>query len=764
MAEKKSGPRALRYSGFTKDVERVAKLEHGDPHNVLGIHQAKEGVVVRCYRPEAEGVKVLRQQGPPLAMEKIHKAGIFEGVFAGETETFAYQLQVDYGGGAVFTIRDPYAFLPTLGDLDLHLASEGKHERLHEKLGAHVHVYGEVHGVSFAVWAPMARGVSVVGAFNHWDGRLHAMRHLGKSGIWELFIPEIDEGSAYGYEIAPIKGERFFKMDPYAFATKAPPAMISIVHAPKHQWQDAEWMAHRTDIKPLAAPMAVYECHLGSWRRVPEENNRSLNYRELANTLPEYLQEMGFTHVELLPPAEHPFGGSWGYQVSAYFAPTARFGKPDDLRYLIDRLHQKGIGVIIDWVPAHFPRDKEALARFDGTALYEHEDPRQGAHPDWGTLVYNYCRPEVRNFLIDNALFWLEQYHVDGLRVDAVASMLYLDYSRKAGEWIPNKHGGRENLEAIEFLKELNEVVQARFPGVMTIAEESTAWPMVTKPGYLGGLGFTFKWNMGWMHDNLSYFAKDSIFRKFFHRLLTFGMLYAYSEKFVLPLSHDEVVHLKKSLLLKMPGDEWKMFANLRCLYAYMWAFPGKKLLFMGGEFGQRHEWNHDSSLEWHLLEDPYHQGVHQLMRDLNRIYGSEKPMWEADYDPAGFKWIDVNNADENVVAFARWDAGEKRCIVVAANFSPIPRPGYRIGLPNRGVYKEILNTDSEFYGGSNVGNGGEILAQPISLHGFDWSAELTLPPLAVVYFKPEAEPEAEPESRGELSKESTEPSAPEEP
>ncbi|MBI4869931.1 MAG: 1,4-alpha-glucan branching enzyme, partial [Candidatus Wallbacteria bacterium] len=488
---KKPAIRSIRFSTFTKELERLVKLEHIDPHTLLGIHQVKEGVAIRCLRPEAEGVKVIAEGRPPTAMNKIHKAGVFEVLFERETATFAYQLAVDYGGGAVFTIRDPYAFMPTLGDLDLHLVAEGKHYKLHEKLGAHIHVYGEVSGVSFAVWAPTARGVSVVGAFNHWDGRLHAMRRLGESGIWELFIPDVDDGTAYGFEVAPTKGPRFFKMDPYGFATKAPPAMISIVHSPKHVWQDAAWLEKRAASKALTEPMAIYECHLGSWRRIPDENNRSLTYRELAATLPDYLHDMGFTHVEFLPPAEHPFGGSWGYQVSAYFAPTARFGKPDDFRYLVDKLHEKGIGVLIDWVPAHFPRDKEALARFDGTAVYEHLDPRQGAHPDWGTLVFNYGRNEVRNFLIDNALFWMEQYHVDGLRVDAVASMLYLDYSRKAGEWIPNKHGGRENLEAIEFLKELNEAVQKQFPGAVTIAEESTAWPMVTKPVYLGGLGFT---------------------------------------------------------------------------------------------------------------------------------------------------------------------------------------------------------------------------------------------------------------------------------
>ncbi|MBI4871654.1 MAG: 1,4-alpha-glucan branching protein GlgB, partial [Candidatus Riflebacteria bacterium] len=635
---------SLRPRGFNSDLARIVALDHRDPHSVLGMRLCDQGVVVRCFRPEAEWVRVLSDGRDPMPMERIHTAGVFEALFKDVNSVFPYRVEVCYGAGGTYTLRDPYAFWPTLGELDLHLAAEGRHERLHEKLGAHVQTIDGVAGVAFAVWAPMAKSVSVVGEFNRWDGRLHAMRTLGTSGIWEIFVPDVSEGCPYNFEICPMEGARFLKMDPYSFQTLPPPKTVSVVSSPHHQWQDADWMAKRATRDPLKSPMAVYELHLGSWRRGPE--NRWLTYRELADSLPDYLADLGFTHVEMLPPAEHPFGGSWGYQVGAYFAPTARYGSPDELRLLIDRLHQKGIGVICDWVPAHFPRNPEALGRFDGTALYEHLDPRQGAHPDWGTFVFNYGRNEVRNFLIDNALFWLERYHIDGLRVDAVASMLYLDYSRKQGEWVPNKYGGRENLEAIAFLRELNEAVRAHHPGAITIAEESTAWPMVSKPAYLGGLGFNFKWNMGWMHDNLEYFQSDPVFRKFVHRLLTFGMLYAYSENFVLPLSHDEVVHLKRSLLGKMPGDDWQRYANLRALYAYMWAYPGKKMLFMGGELAQEREWNHDVELQWELLEKPLHRGVQLLFKDLNRHYKANPAFWQADHDSAGFKWIDCNNAD----------------------------------------------------------------------------------------------------------------------
>ena len=734
---KPTGPTPYRPTGFEDELARVVTLDCRDPHNILGLHVTDQGVAVRCFRPEAEWVRVLPEGRAPVEMTRLRPEGVFEALFAGENKVFPYQLEICYGSGGTYTLRDPYAFWPTLGELDLHLATEGRHERLHEKVGAHLQTIDGVPGVSFAVWAPTARGVSVVGKFNNWDGRLNAMRHLGGSGFWEIFIPDVGEGAHYGYEIAPTQGPRFFKMDPFSFETKAPPATISIVSRPHHEWQDKSWMEKRAKRDPLKSPMSIYELHLGSWRRVAAENNRSMTYRELADTLPDYLADLGFTHVEMLPPAEHPFGGSWGYQVSAYFAPTARYGRPDDFRLLIDRLHEKGIGVILDWVPAHFPRDPEALGRFDGTALYEHLDPRQGAHPDWGTFVFNYGRNEVRNFLIDNALFWLEQYHIDGLRVDAVASMLYLDYSRKQGEWIPNKYGGRENLEAIAFIRELNETVRTHHPGVMTIAEESTAWPAVSRPVYTGGLGFTFKWNMGWMHDNLEYFSKDPLFRKFFHRLLTFGMMYSYSENFVLPLSHDEVVHLKKSLMGKMPGEDPLKLANLKALYAYMWAYPGKKMLFMGAELAQGREWNHDSGLDWFMLDKPGHRGVQLLIKDLNRHYKQEPALYQADHDPVGFKWIDCNNADENVIALTRWDAEETSPIVCVCNFSPVVRKEYRLGLPLRGDYTEILNTDSEFYGGTNTGNAGTIRAQPISSHGLDWSAPLTLPPLGVVWLKP---------------------------
>ncbi len=739
----------LHPDNLSQELERILSLSHHDPHGVLGIHLTSGGVVIRSYRPEAEKIRVLIQGREPVEMDRLHENGIFQAIFRYDDQPFPYQLEVSYPGGATFTIRDPYAFLPTLGDLDLHLAQEGLHQGLHHKLGAHPQTLDGVPGVSFAVWAPTAQSVSVVGEFNRWDGRLHAMRHLKASGFWEIFIPDTGDGTEYLYEITPQVGVRFLKMDPYGFATRPPPAMMSVVFSSRYKWKDTRWLQERKKRNALTSAMNIYEVHMGSWRRVAEEKDRSLTYAELARELPAYVKEMGFSHVELLPPAEHPFGGSWGYQVSNYFSPTARYGSPDDLRLLIDAFHEAGIGVIIDWVPAHFPKDEKALALFDGTALYEHLDPRQGSHPDWGTLVFNYGRPEVKNFLIDNALFWIDEYHVDGLRVDAVASMLYLDYSRKDGEWVANKFGGRENLEAIDFMKELNDAVRDRYPGVMVIAEESTSWPMVSRPTHLGGLGFNLKWNMGWMHDNLEYFSRDPLFRKFIHTKLTFGMFYAYSENFILPLSHDEVVHMKGSLLGKMPGDGWLKFANLRAMLAYMWGHPGKKLLFMGAELGQIREWNHDGSLDWHLLEDPAHAGMHLLMRDLNRLYRTEPAFWEADFDPVGFKWIDVNNADENVVAFIRFDAKGGKPIIGVANFAPVLRESFRIGVPGRGMYREVLNTDAECYGGSNEGNSGQVKAKPVSSHGHDWCLDVKLPPLSVIYLKPEApEPEAPEEFR----------------
>ncbi|MGA9520174.1 MAG: 1,4-alpha-glucan branching protein GlgB, partial [Myxococcaceae bacterium] len=571
---------------------------------------------------------------------KAVRGGVWEARIKDRKEIFRYMLQVRYPGDRVFTLPDPYSFLPTLGDIDLHLIGEGRHEKLWTKLGAHPLHHQGASGVAFAVWAPTAAGVSVVGDFNSWDGRIHPMRQMGASGVWELFVPEVGEGMRYKFEVRPShEGPPLLKADPFAFRTEVPPLTASVVHDLAHYtWQDEAWMAERAKRDPLGEPMSIYELHLGSWRHVVEDGNRPLTYRELASTLGDYLQHMGFTHVELLPIAEHPFGGSWGYQITGYYSPTARFGHPDDVRYLIDHLHQRGIGVIVDWVPGHFPKDAHGLARFDGTALYEHQDPRQGTHPDWGTLVFNFGRNEVRNFLVANALFWLEEYHVDALRVDAVASMLYLDYSRGPGQWVANRWGGRENEEAIAFLREVNDTIRRKHPGVVTMAEESTAFPRVSQPTSEGGLGFHFKWNMGWMHDTLIYASKDPIYRRFHHNNMTFGLLYAFSENFILPLSHDEVVHGKGSLLGKMPGDEWQKFANLRALYGWMWAHPGKKLLFMGGEFGQGPEWSESTSLPWDQTHHWGHAGVQSLVADLNRAYKQERALWEQDFHPSGFQ------------------------------------------------------------------------------------------------------------------------------
>ena len=713
-------------------IDHVVAGTSGDPHHVLGVHDG----VVRAWRPGATSMRVLVDGAGPVEMERVREEGLFEAKLPSGASD-AYRLEAVYGGGDAHVHDDPYRFWPTLGELDLYLLGEGRHRDMWRVLGAHVRDHQGVRGVSFAVWAPNARSVRVVGDFNLWDGRLHPMRSLGSSGIWELFVPGVEPGSRYKYELLTTAGDVILKADPLAFAAEEPPGTASVVCETSYQWRDEQWLSRRDSTDRLTQPMSVYELHLASWRRVPDDGDRSLTYRELAEQLPEYVAEMGFTHVELMPVAEHPFGGSWGYQVSSYFAPTSRFGTPDDFRALVDALHERGIGVIVDWVPAHFPRDDWALARFDGTALYEHEDPRKGAHPDWGTLVFNFGRNEVRNFLISNALYWVEEFHIDGLRVDAVASMLYLDYSRKEGEWIPNQFGGRENLEAVDFLKEMNEEVYGRHPGVMTIAEESTAWPAVSRPTYVGGLGFGFKWNMGWMHDTLEYFSKDPIHRRYHHNDLTFGLLYAFTENFVLPLSHDEVVHGKGSLLNKMPGDRWQQHANLRALFAWMWAHPGKQLVFMGAELAQDREWSHDRSLDWHLLDDPSHRGVHELVRCLNRTYVGEPALWERDFAGDGFRWIDAGDVENNVLSFLRLSADGSRALACIANLSPVPRYAYRIGLPRAGEWREVLNTDALEYGGSGVGNNGAAWAGDNPWHGLPFSAELTLPPLGVLWLTP---------------------------
>ena len=659
-------------------------------------------------------------------LEPADTDGLFEGVVPKAKLPLAYELEVDYGEGGTFRVQDPYRFSPTLGELDLHLAGEGRHEEIYARLGAHVIEHEGVRGHRRSrSGRPPRRPSRWSATSTAGTRRLHPMRALGSSGIWELFIPEVGAGTNYKYEITGPDGDHFDKADPYAFQAEHPAEdrlgrarARSTTGATRSGWSGA------TRARRSSEPMSVYEVHLGSWRLNPLEDNRSLTYLELADELAAYAKDMGFTHLELLPVMHHPFRGSWGYQVTGYYAPSPRFGSPDDFREFVDRLHRHGLGVILDWVPAHFPRDEFALARFDGTALYEHADPRRGAHPDWGTLVFNYGRHEVRNFLVANALFWMREYHVDGIRVDAVASMLYLDYSREAGEWVPNEFGGREDLDAVSFLKELNEVLFAREPGVISAAEESTAWPGVSRPTYLGGLGFGFKWNMGWMHDTLEYFQQDPIYRRYHHHELTFSLVYAFTENFILPLSHDEVVHGKGSLINKMPGDPWQKRANLRALYAFMWAHPGKKLLFMGQEFAQEAEWSHERSLDWHLLESPEHSGIQALVRDLNRNYKETPALWELDFDGAGFWWLEPNDAESNVVAFGRVSQGQRRVLLFVANLSPVPRGPYRLGLPRPGRWVEAINTDSTYYGGTDTGNlrrrrgGGDPVARPGVLGG----------------------------------------------
>jgi 1,4-alpha-glucan branching enzyme len=625
-----------------------------------------------------------------------------------------------------------------LTDYDKYLIAQGTHERIYDKLGAHLIEQNGQTGVHFAVWAPNARRISVVGEFNKWKGSKHQMQP-SESGIWTLFVPGLPEYTLYKYHIETRNGYTFDKSDPCGFFMEQPPKTASIVvNLDRYQWGDHDWVSRRTQHQALDRPISIYEVHLGSWRREPDEKwgLRYLTYREMAQQLIPYVLDMGYTHIELLPIAEHPFDGSWGYQVLGYFAPTSRFGTTEDFMYFVDQCHQHNIGVILDWVPAHFPKDGAGLNFFDGTHLYSHADPRQGEHRDWGTLIFNFGRNEVRSFLISNALFWIDKYHIDGLRVDAVASMLYLDYSRKEGEWVPNIYGGRENLEAISFIRKMNEVVHGVFPGVLTIAEESTSWPMVSRPTYVGGLGFSLKWNMGWMHDTLRYMSKEPIHRKYHHNDMTFGMLYAFHENFVLPLSHDEVVHGKGSLLTKMSGDEWQKFANLRAYLGFMWAYSGKNLLFMGGDLAQWQEWNHDRGLEWEALKAPNHQGMHRYVKDLNQLYKAEPALYENDFDWNGFKWIEANDSDNSTLAFMRMAKSRDEFIVVINNFTPIPRQGYRIGVPKPGYYREILNSDSEYYWGSNIGNNYGVNTDNIATHGYPHSLSLTLPPLATLWFK----------------------------
>ncbi len=717
-------------------LAQIAAGAHWNPHSVLGAHLHDGALTIRTVRPLATSVVVVTADGRGYAM--THEQDGIWVVVLPSAEVVDYRLDVTYDDVPTVRFDEPYRHLPTIGEIDLHLINEGRHEQLWDALGAHVRSFdgpmGTSSGVSFAVWAPNAQAVRAIGDFNHWNGRGHTMRSLGGSGVWELFVPGVAAGARYKFEILGKDGGWRQKADPMAFGTEVPPSTASVVIDSSYAWGDAAWMTERASRDVHNSPMSTYEVHLGSWRQ-------GLSYRELADQLVGYVKDLGFTHVELMPVAEHPFGGSWGYQVTSYYAPTSRFGSPDDFRHLVDALHQAGIGVILDWVPAHFPKDEWALARFDGQPLYEYADPRKGDHPEWGTHVFDFGRTEVRNFLVANAIYWLEEFHIDGLRVDAVASMLYLDYSRKDGEWVPNMYGGREHLEAVSFLQEANATAYKRCPGVVTIAEESTAWPGVTRPTHVGGLGFGLKWNMGWMHDSLNYIAKEPIHRQYHHHQMTFSLMYAFSENFCLPVSHDEVVHGKGSLLRKMPGDRWQQLANVRAYLAFMWAHPGKQLIFMGVELGQEAEWAESRSLDWWLEETPWHAGLQQLVRDLNRVYQATPALWEVDFAPEGFEWIDANDSAHNTFSFIRWNKARTQPLVAITNFSGVPDENYRVGLPYAGRWREVLNSDAGYYSGSGVGNLGVVQAEQIEWHGRPASAQLRVPPLGAVWLVREDEP-----------------------
>lgn len=718
----------------------------GDPFAVLGMHQAlnTDGnafIFIRTMQPQAKMVEVVDPiKGQTLGvMDKIDEKGLFQLAFKEKEDFFNYRLKITLFDDTQYIMDDPYRFLPVLGDLDLYLYNEGTHYKSYERLGAHLIKHQDVDGVSFAVWAPNAKRVSVVGNFNNWDGRRHLMRPRGSSGVWELFIPGLKEWDIYKYELIGANGDLLpLKSDPVGFAYEMRPKTGTLVYdLSTYKWQDDDWIENgRAKANALGAAISIYEVHLGSWRRNSLEGNRWLTYLEMAEELPAYVKEMGFTHVEFMPLSEYPFDGSWGYQVTGMYAPTSRYGTPGDFRYLIDKLHQAGIGVIMDWVPAHFPKDAFGLANFDGTALYEHADPRRGEHMDWGTKIYNYSRSEVANFLLSNALFWIREYHIDALRVDAVASMLYLDYSRKDGEWIPNEYGGRENLEAIAFLRRLNELVFGEEVGATTFAEESTSWPMVSRPTFIGGLGFGYKWNMGWMHDTLKYMQEDPINRKYHHNELTFSFLYAWSENFTLPLSHDEVVHGKGSLINKMPGDEWQKFANLRLYYSYMFTHPGKKLLFMGAELAENKEWNYADSLNWDLLFNPNNKGIQTLLKDLNALYREQESLHLYDCDERGFEWIDGSDVTGSTMTFMRKGSNPKDNLIIACNFTPVPRYDYKIGVTETGVYEQLFNSDDLKYAGSGVGNYQNLQALEPGWNFKPYRLQVVLPPLSVVVFK----------------------------
>lgn len=724
------------------EMDAIAGGYHGAPYNLLGPHvvtrDGSEMLAIRTFRPMDKAVAVLETEtGRRTAMKRVHSAGLYEALFTQHKAAFSYRLAVTGGDDQEYVVEDPYRFPLQFSEFDLHLHGEGNFLESYERFGAHMTTVEGVRGVHFAVWAPNALRVSVVGPFNLWDNRVNVMQLHGESGVWETFIPHLSKGMHYKYAVkSRFQGYEVDKADPYGFYFEVRPTTDTRVwNIDEYGWGDDVWMANRAEHQALNRPMNIYEVHLGSWRRGQE--NTFLNYRDLAHQLVDYVREMGYTHIELLPVTEHPLDGSWGYQVTGYYAPTSRFGTPDDLMYFVDYCHQNGIGVLLDWVPAHFPRDAHGLGFFDGTHLYEHADPRQGEHQDWGTKIFNFGRNEVRNFLLSNALFWLKKYHIDGLRVDAVASMLYLDYSRQAGQWVPNQYGGRENLEAIDFLRRFNELVHEHAPGAITAAEESTSWPMVTRPAYMGGLGFDYKWNMGWMHDTLSYIEKDPVFRRYHQNEITFSLIYAFHENFILPFSHDEVVHLKKSMLDKMPGDVWRKYANLRALYTYMIGHPGKKLLFMGGEFGQWGEWSEARSLDWHLLQWNDHRHVQRFVRDLNHFYQREPALYEIDSSWEGFQWIDFTDAEQSILSFLRRANDPAEMLVFVCNFTPVVRNGYRVGLPLGGVYHEVLNSDGIDYGGSGVVNAGPILAEALPWQNCNFSAPLRLPPLGVLVLKP---------------------------
>jgi 1,4-alpha-glucan branching enzyme len=723
------------------NLDRLIAGTHWDPRSILGPHattvDGNSYLAIRAWLPDVKGADVA-SDSTLWRMTRLHEAGLFEALLPVTAPVPSYRLRITRQDGIVTEVHDPYAFPPLLTEFELHLFAEGTLYRAYNSFGAHIRTVQGVPGVHFVLWAPNATRVSVIGDFNGWNGLCHPMASRGSTGLWELFMPDLPEGTLYKYEIRSREHNVLLrKADPYAVASELRPRTASIVHdLSSYTWHDDAWMTARSTWDPLTAPVSIYEVHLGSWMRVPGENDRWLTYEELAAKLIPYATDLGYTHLELMPVTEHPFDGSWGYQATGYFAATSRYGNPDDFMAFVDSAHQAGLGVIMDWAPAHFPDDPHGLAQFDGTHLYDHADPRLGYHPDWHSRIFNYDRVEVRTFLLNSALFWLDKYHIDGLRVDAVASMLYLDYGRQSGEWIPNEFGGNENLGAVSLLKELNVLIHREFPGAVTIAEESTAWPGVSRPTYTGGLGFTFKWNMGWMHDMLTFFQYDPIYRRFHQNQVTFGLLYAFSENFVLALSHDEVVHGKRTLLDKMPGDVWQRFANLRLLYGYMYSHPGKKMLFMGGEFGQWREWNHDTSLDWHLCENEPHRGLQRLIRDLNRVYREEPALHEIDFDWSGFQWIDFSDADNSVIAYLRKAKSTQAAIVCLCNFTPVPRHHYRIGVPEPGWYRELVNTDGIAYGGSDMGNGGGIHTTETPSHGFPYSLTITLPPLSILLLK----------------------------